>query len=144
MVVETNENIVCFDVDDTLVIWTIPPGREKECILFDSFGVPEWLLPHKHHIKLLKQFKARGQKVIVWSQGGAQWAEAVVKTLKLEDYVDVVMAKPKWVIDDLPAATWMQRTYLDLDGKRTRCLDAERAGWSRAFDEEDPFPNDEK
>jgi hypothetical protein len=144
VIIETNENIVCFDVDDTLVIWNIPPGREKDCILFNSFGTGEWLLPHQPHIKMLKQFRARGHKVIVWSQGGAQWAAEVVKTLKLEEFVDVAMTKPKWIIDDLPASVWMQRSYLDLNGKRVKCMDAISGGWGSVHDEEDPFPNDEK
>lgn len=124
-----NENIVCIDVDDTLVIWNIPAGREAEAVLFNNFGFAEWLLPHHAHIKLLKQFKARGQMVIVWSQGGHQWAREVVKCLGLEKYVDIVMAKPKWIIDDLPAAAWTKRTYLDLNGKRMPCKDVEIVDW---------------
>ena len=139
MVIETNENIVCIDVDETLVLWTIPPGRGSDCIMFNSFGVGEWLLPHEHHIKLLKQFKVRGHKVIVWSQGGPQWAAEVVRVLKLEDYVDVVMAKPKWIIDDLPASQWTARTYLDIDGNRTVCKDA-----IASKGDDDTFPWDEK
>jgi len=139
MKVIENENIVCIDVDDTLAIWNIPPGREGEAILFNNFGFAEWLLPHGAHIKLLKQFKARGQFVIVWSQGGYQWAHEVVKCLKLTKYVDLVMAKPKWIIDDLPAAAWTKRSYLDLDGKRVRQKDVEDVEW-----EDDNEPNDQE
>lgn len=116
-VIETN-NLVCFDVDDTLVMWDIPESREHEAITFNSFGYPCRLLPHHKHIELMKQFRARGHTVIVWSQGGYEWALAVVKKLGIEDCVDVVMTKPKWIVDDLPPAAWTSRTYLDLDGKR--------------------------
>lgn len=118
MFVLDNENIVCFDVDDTLVMWNIPIGREHEAIIFDNFGYSERLLPHYKHIELLKQFKVRGQYVVVWSQGGYKWASEVVKKLGLEDYVDCVMPKPKWIVDDLPPSAWTKRSYLNLDGSR--------------------------
>jgi predicted phosphatase len=124
-----NENMVAFDVDDTLVIWNVPAGREEETILFNNFGYAQHLLPHLKHIELLKQFKVRGQFVIVWSQGGYQWAREVVRVLGLETYVDLVMPKPKWIVDDLPAGAWTKRSYLDLDGKRMPCKDVETVEW---------------
>jgi hypothetical protein len=125
MQVIENEHIVCFDVDDTLVMWDIPAGLAMDAVLFDNFGVAEFLLPHAAHIKLLKQFKVRGQFVIVWSQGGHKWASEVVNRLELNDYVDLVMTKPQWVVDDLPMGAWTKRSYLDLDGKRMPCKDVE-------------------
>lgn len=113
-----SDNIAAFDVDDTLVMWDIPIGREEEAIDFDAFGYTHRVLPHLAHIELLKEFKARGQMVIVWSQGGREWAMAVVRALGLEEYVDVVMCKPKWVIDDMPPNAWISRSYLNLDGTR--------------------------
>ncbi len=129
MNVFSSENIVCFDVDDTLVMWNIPVGHEGKTKLFNNFGYAEWLLPHEAHIKLLKQFKVRGQFVIVWSQGGHQWATEVVKHLGLEEWVDLVMAKPKWIVDDLPPSAWMKRSYLDLNGHRMPCKDVETVDW---------------
>ena len=129
MQVVENENMVCFDVDDTLVMWNIPPGREGECTLFNNFGFAEWLLPHKPHIELLKSFKVRGQFVVVWSQGGYQWAREVVKHLGLEEYVDLVMSKPKWIVDDLPPSAWTKRSYMDLEGKRVPHKDVETIQW---------------
>jgi hypothetical protein len=137
MTVEANENIVMFDVDDTLVIWNFPAERKGECVLFNGFGKTELLLPHGPNIKMLKQFKVRGHKVIVWSQGGAQWAAEVVKVLKLEEFVDLVMTKHKWIVDDLPAYMWTQRVYLDLEGKHVRCEDGRVKN-----NKEDPFMND--
>jgi hypothetical protein len=66
----------------------------------------------------MRQFKARGHYVVVWSQGGYAWAEAVCKTLGIESLVDEVKTKPKWCIDDLAPAVWMTRSYMDLNGKR--------------------------
>jgi FMN phosphatase YigB (HAD superfamily) len=142
MEIDDNENVVCFDVDDTLVMWDVPSGRERECILFDNFGFAEWLLPHYAHIKLLKQFKVRGQRVIVWSQGGPKWAAEVVKRLGLENWVDRVMSKPKWIVDDLPASAWTKRGYMDLNGKRMPCKDVEEVDFEEI--DGDKKPNDQE
>ena len=129
MIVTENDNIIGVDVDDTLVMWDIPAGREEECITFDNFGYTQRLLPHRKHIELIKQFKVRGHYIIVWSQGGYGWAREVVKVLGLEDWVDEIKTKPKWIIDDLPANSWTKRTYLDLNGKRMPCKDVETVDW---------------
>jgi hypothetical protein len=142
MKVTENDNIITVDVDDTLVIWNVPPGREEECITFDNFGYAQRLLPHRKHIELLKQFKVRGHYIIVWSQGGYQWAREVVKVLGLEEWVDEVKTKPKWYIDDLPANSWMKRTYLDLNGKRMPCKDVETVDWEEL--EGDKKPNNQE
>lgn len=119
MKVIENDNIVCFDVDETLVMWSWPAEYDGQTIVFDNFGMAENLLPHYKHIELLKQFKVRGQYVVVWSQGGYRWAEEVVKKLGIEQYVDEVRCKPKWYVDDLPSSAWMEkRTYMNLEGKR--------------------------
>jgi len=138
MKVTENDNIITVDVDDTLVIWNIPAGREGECVLFNNFGYAEWLLPHQAHIRLLKQFKVRGHYIIVWSQGGYQWAKAVVEALGLTEWVDEVKTKPKWYIDDLPSNSWMRRTYLDLDGKRVPCKDVETVDWEEIDGDKPP------
>lgn len=41
-----------------------------------------------------------GFVVIVWSTSGHEWAEQVVKALKLENEVDYVMSKPHRMFDD--------------------------------------------
>lgn len=118
MIITENDNIVCYDVDETLVMWSWPPEYDGQAVEFDNFGFKTMLLPHQPHIDLLKQFKARGHYVIVWSQGGYQWAAEIVKKLGLESYVDEVKTKPKWLVDDLPPQAWTYRTYMNLEGKR--------------------------
>ena len=102
---------VFFDIDDTLIIWDwkniSPDGVGLVDITDPMSGHTECVLPHERHIKLLKQFKARGHTVVVWSQGGWAWAENVVKALELQDLVDVVMSKPDWYVDDLPSTAFM-------------------------------------
>lgn len=123
MKVLKSHNSAWFDVDDTLVKWgtVLPEDREHlvpiTCPVSsveDEDGnikeVSQWteyLRPHKKHIEQLKLHKARGHTVIVWSQGGWEWAEAVVKALKLENYVDLVVSKPNWYYDDIPCQEYM-------------------------------------
>jgi len=76
------------DCDFTLIMWDENKTTWK---------------PHNAHINLIKRFHARGQKVVVWSAGGWEWASKVVSELKLETYVSLIMAKPEWWVDDLPA-----------------------------------------
>ena len=66
------------------------------------------------HIQQLKNHKARGHVVVVWSQGGADWARKVVEELGLVEYVDVTIAKPMWYYDDIDSTLFMgKRTYLE-------------------------------
>jgi hypothetical protein len=142
MKITENDNIIGVDVDDTLVMMSVPIGRNPEdCISFDYFGYKYNLYPHRAHIELLKQFKVRGHYIIVWSQGGYQWAAAAVKALGLTEWVDEVKTKPKWIIDDMPANAWTRRTYLDLDGKRMPCRDVETVEWEAV--DGDKKPEDE-
>lgn len=117
MKVIKSHRTVFYDVDDTLVIWNWkeydPEGKGLISITDPNDSVSVALLPHYRHIELMKQFKARGHTVVVWSQGGYAWAEAVVKALGIEYMVDVVMDKPTWYVDDLPAHAYMGNpTYL--------------------------------
>lgn len=71
---------------------------------------------HQAHVDMLKAFKLKGHNIIVWSQGGAEWAGEVVEALGLAPYVDAVMPKPDWYVDDLDINKWVnpgQRIYLE-------------------------------
>lgn len=104
MNVVDNEVIVCFDVDDTLVMWGHNPCGSEVIPFINPYDKSiTYLKPHLRHIDLLKQYKGRGFFVRVWSAGGVQWALSVVKTLGLEDFVDSVETKPAKYIDDLQA-----------------------------------------
>lgn len=110
-----------FDCDDTLIYWPthkypgtmnikdpclVKIGKEEEGIM---------CTPMEKHIAALKQHKAQGNSVIVWSAGGADWAEAVVKALGLEEYVDACMAKPAIYYDDLDCRQFMgSKTYFGI------------------------------
>lgn len=109
------ESTVFFDVDDTLVMWGREDLYDKDLMEVKSpyHGETHVLAPHKGHIKILKDRKARGSFIVVWSAGGFAWAEAVVKALGLEKYVDLVMTKPHAFVDDKTAAEIMgERIYI--------------------------------
>lgn len=108
MIKHPDKNTVFFDVDDTLVLWNPPSSEEEKCITITTeAGYKVWCLPHFKHIEAIKEHKARGHFVVVWSQGGADWAEKVVDALELRNLVDVVICKPSWFYDDLPANVFM-------------------------------------
>lgn len=98
-----NDNVIFFDVDDTLAVWGQDhnrPGKGKVAFKDPYTPITFYLKPHHVHIRLLKQFKGRGFTVIVWSKHGDRWGVEVVKKLKLEEHVDIVMSKPEKYVDD--------------------------------------------
>lgn len=98
----SNHHIVCYDVDDTLVFWC---ERENSLpLLIEPNRVPVWA--NKAEIERLINLKKIGYVVIVWSRTGATWAERVVRHLGITDYVDLVMEKPLFMVDDQEVETW--------------------------------------
>ena len=112
MQVIDSSRIIMFDVDDTLVIWDWkdlnPDGIGLVSIENPDAKCSELVMPHNRHIQLLRQFKARGHTVVVWSQGGHAWAASVCRTLGIDHMVDLVMDKPSWYVDDLPCEAFMK------------------------------------
>lgn len=102
-----SDNAVFFDCDDTLCIWNPTQEQAERGIKFNNYGYEVNLVPHLRHIESLKLHKARNHRIVVWSAGGWEWAKEVVKVLELTEYVDVIMSKPKWVYDDLPASSFI-------------------------------------
>jgi len=122
IVIPGNLTVYC-DVDDTLCMWKPTPeqlearGIEIFCpnsmitmedgTVANAGGWSAHIVPHRAHIEQLKKHKMRGHTVVVWSQGGFDWAEAAVKALKIEYLVDVVISKPMWLIDDIKPVEFM-------------------------------------
>lgn len=105
MITIENDNCLFVDIDDTLILWDKPEDYDIHKALKTSNGT--MIYPHWGHIDYIKRFSARGQIVFVWSQGGFNWAEEIVKLTGLEDHIFMVMCKPKWFMDDLPASGFM-------------------------------------
>lgn len=104
-----NERVSCFDVDETLIIHRNSPASY---ILDRRIDEKIYYEPYTEHIRLLKQMKARGQFIIVWSAGGYEWAKMVIEELGLIDYVDLIMTKPSAYVDDKDANDFMERVYI--------------------------------
>jgi len=109
-----SEQIICVDIDSTLLLWDAPMLGASYVKFSDPYdGEQKWVAAHLAHIKILKDRKARGATILVWSQSGHAWAKAAIEALKLEPWVDFVASKPIAIIDDLPASEWLQeRIYL--------------------------------
>lgn len=105
MMVIKFDNVAYFDVDDTLIMYQIPDHRLAEAF---EISIPDrplftaTVIPNYDHIERLKLHKTWGNGVVVWSRSGYEWAEQVIKELKLENYVDLIVTKPSYYYDDKP------------------------------------------
>lgn len=114
MNVVRNGATVFFDVDETLVSETRSTMAPPVTIHYVHKLPRVSRYTMARNIELLKDMKARGRYIVVWSQGGFAWAEAVVLALGLQDYVDLIIEKPIAYVDDLQASEFMtQRIYLN-------------------------------
>lgn len=103
------ENVLPVDVDETLIT-KVPTGttRPSNCIFLEYGKGVEVFLPCTDNIRLLIHHKiTRNYGIIVWSANGKEWAEKVVRTLDLHQYVDIIMTKPNKYVDDKPVSNWM-------------------------------------
>jgi hydroxymethylpyrimidine pyrophosphatase-like HAD family hydrolase len=103
----SNELIMPFDVDETLLLKA--DASRSDNILLDcphDNSLQERQV-HEAHVKLLRDKKARGYTIIVWSARGHAWAKSAVEALGLQHSVDLVMTKPTAYVDDLPVEQWM-------------------------------------
>jgi FMN phosphatase YigB (HAD superfamily) len=112
MKVIKSQKTVYFDVDDTLLIpnyQNIAHKPEDLVVINDPRSdLKKQFLKHARHIELMEQFKVRGHTVVVWSQGGWEWAQNAVYAMGIQNLVDVVLAKPDWYVDDLPSDVFMK------------------------------------
>lgn len=111
-----SEYIVPVDVDSTLVLPNESEYRELLAVNVKDPVTNEIIVMrvHEPNVRLLKEERHRGAVIIVWSRGGYEWAENVVKALELEDHIDFVMSKPLTYIDDLDIKEWLNhRVWLN-------------------------------
>lgn len=131
MIVVPCKQTTYFDVDDTLIMWSatqqeldargVEITSPESVVFFDGEDEPrsvgkftQKVLPHRVHIEQMIKHKLRGHTIVVWSAGGWDWAEAAVRALGLEKYVDLVISKPTWTYDDkqpddfIPKPYWMK------------------------------------
>lgn len=119
MRINKNENISPYDVDGTLIIHedpnTIP--AEDQIRVFDTITEKFIVVRiNRPMVRLLKESKARGEYVRVWSRGGWQWAYSVVEALGLIQHVDDVESKPTAYFDDTDINEWLKyRVFIKHD-----------------------------
>lgn len=96
-----NEHICVYDVDETLFMH----DTMSDIGITNPYSM-SFISGYRNekHVELLKQHKARGMFIIVWSKAGSKWVETVIKHLLLEEYVDLILTKPDKYIDDLDAS----------------------------------------
>lgn len=103
-----SDKITCFDVDDTLITQDLDKVKtSKHKTVIKCYGFNTDVAIIKANVDALKRHKRQGQVIVVWSAAGHKWAESVVKSLKLTNYVDYTMSKPNWYYDDIPCQKWM-------------------------------------
>lgn len=80
--------IIAFDVDDTLIIPAIATGRDIDTPSYDTIAIYKW-------------FQNQGNRMIIWSGGGADYAQMwanklgltadqyLAKTTELKDQIDI-------------------------------------------------------
>ena len=119
-VLRDKKSVVAFDVDDTLIMWDKVSDNMVTVTLPGEDGFTETFAVHTSHVQMLKDFKKTCRyTVVVWSQSGHDWAEAVVRALDLEDHVDLVMSKPSRHVDDLTSNHWLgQHIYKEYKGDK--------------------------
>ena len=100
---------VYFDVDDTLMEWKQCDPSFRDACRIENNGFVFYKRPINIHVEELKNQKMAGNTVVVWSAGGAKWAEAVLRALKIEQYVDVVLTKPDFYYDDKDVDYWFPK-----------------------------------
>jgi hypothetical protein len=106
------------DVDSTLISWSIPENYSGTLVTTYCDGVKDIGIPNTYAIDHLKKMKARNFAVVVWSAGGSNWAEEAVKALGVEDWVDVIMPKIDFHLDDVvePKDKIGKWQYIDFHG----------------------------
>lgn len=112
------ETVVAVDVDETLILHDTQ-GFTKEFLeqsgiqfvnVQDPYdGATRSFIVHEKHVKLLKDNKLRGFHIVVWSNNGKAWSQAVVNALNLNEFVDDCMAKPVKLIDDVSPNEFMPK-----------------------------------
>lgn len=118
MFVLRSDNVIYFDVDETLVCWTAS-NKVKGLVRISDPYIEDGIInvvPHQRNIDLLKRNHGQGHTIVVWSAGGVFWAHNVVQALGLQEYVSLIICKPSVYVDDKPMESWgLNRVYLNLE-----------------------------
>lgn len=96
---------VATDIDETLILSRKPKKGDRLVKLIDPYdGKVRTFVVHRPHVKLIKDYHARGYQVTAWSANGEAWAYVVISALGLQDYVYETRSKFVKFVDDLQAS----------------------------------------
>lgn len=86
------------DIDNTLVTYSNADHAKTivDPLLGDTYKIE--LL--ESNTKYLKFSHAKGYTTVLWSRQGYRWVEEVVRLFELEPWVDVILSKPIFFLDD--------------------------------------------
>lgn len=117
--------VAYFDVDDTLILWegcseAVLYGADHDPMEMNFKGKRLYVRPLMTHVDQLIEQSCKGLKIVVWSAGGADWAEAVVQHLGLEAYVDVILTKPNFFYDDHKPEDFMRNHFYFANEERKK------------------------
>lgn len=109
-----SHKIITVDTDDTLVLWDASKYPTLTPVDVTFAGVTSHLCIHQKNINLIRKLAKLGYEIVIWSQTGYDWAQAVSKAIGIDDIVSLYMTKPRYHVDDLPSTAWMgERIYRD-------------------------------
>ena len=102
------------DVDDTLILWDTskyPDLKEVEVSINDLTAT---VRINEKNVNLVKKLAKLDYTIVVWSQTGYDWAEAVSNAVGLSQYVSLYLTKPRYYVDDKECQKWMgERLWRD-------------------------------
>lgn len=108
MVILKKDKVFYCDIDDTLIKFgPVPFLYGGRTVFITCDGLEKEYAVINGNITAIKEHKQRGHGVIIWTKSTYLWAEAVIKALQLENYVDMIICKPEWIADDKSPTDWM-------------------------------------
>lgn len=97
-------NTIYCDVDETIIFWFPTKGSTAEDYIETSSGMME---VNNQLVKALQRRQRAGDKIVVWSQGGEEWATEVAALVGLTNVI--CLSKPNVIVDDLSSEVWMPK-----------------------------------
>ena len=79
-----SNKIKAFDVDYTLI--SQDPLKDLT-VQVNCFGQIQMVAVNREMVQKIKEEYSKGTTIVVWSQQGDEWADAVVRSIGLENHV---------------------------------------------------------
>lgn len=80
--------------------WQTCKKGDKNAVKIVNNGHTFYKRKIQANINGLKAHFLAGHMVVVWSAGGASWAETAIRALRLTKHINVILTKPDYYYDD--------------------------------------------